>query len=75
MEHINVIQYKGSVDDIRCTLNLMDPVTFKVLNENLAYLKRSLEYEPGHLNRSTVIKMLGAKIRKFELIRKQFLNA
>jgi len=65
-----------SVDDIRSSLYYFNnPSTLKDLNRDLAFLKRSLEDENTvHLKRPTVIKMLEAKIRKLEKMRKQFLN-
>jgi hypothetical protein len=59
----DVINNKGSVEDIRCSLSYCT-------NKDMDYLKRSLEYEPEHKNRSVVIKMLQAKIRKIEKLLK-----
>jgi hypothetical protein len=50
-----------SVDDIRSSLHF---VTGKP--GDIEYLKRSLDYEIKESNRTTVIKMLQAKIKKLE---------
>jgi hypothetical protein len=49
-----------SVDDIRVILNYHND------KRSLPYLRRSLEFEPKHLNRISVIKMLEGKIKKLE---------
>lgn len=49
-----------SADDIRVNLNYYNK------KSDLPKLKRSLQFEPHHLNRSSVIKMLNAKIKKIE---------
>jgi hypothetical protein len=59
---MRVIQHSGSVDDIRCSLRLMNPRTAYEIRDDLAYLNRSMDYEVKNQNRVTVIRMLQAKI-------------
>jgi hypothetical protein len=61
---MDVIQYSGSVDDIRCSLSNMNPVTGFEIRDDLDFLSRSLAYEVKNKNRVSVIKMLQAKINK-----------
>jgi hypothetical protein len=62
-----------SVDDIRSSLNLMNPIIPFDIREDIDYLRRSLNYEVKNQNRSTVIKMLQVKLRKIEKRRQKFL--
>lgn len=63
---MDVIQYRGSVDDIRCSLQHMNPQSKAEARDNLEYLRRSFDYEVKKKNRVTVIKMLHAKINKIK---------
>lgn len=65
----SVIQYSGSVDDIRCSLHLMNPKTGFEIRDSLDYLNRSMDYEVKNHNRSTVLKMLRAKVNKLKKLK------
>jgi hypothetical protein len=66
---MDLIQNVGSVDDIRCRLRLMNPVTGFQIREDLQYLIRSLDHEVKNKNRVSVIKLLQAKINKVKKLR------
>lgn len=53
-----------SVDDIRGTLKLMDPKSSEEIRKYLDYFNRSLDFEVKNKNRSSVIKLLRAKINQ-----------
>ena len=52
----------GSVDDIRSSIRLIDPKEPAFAKKDLHYLEKSLEYEKINKNRSSVIKMIQAKM-------------
>lgn len=52
------ISNQGSVDDIRCSL--------KHSTATAAQLQEEIDYEKSHKNRSTVINLLQAKIKRLE---------
>lgn len=57
---------KGSVDDIRCTLSLINPVTSQQLINEVELLTESIEDEMQNQNRATVLKMLASKKSRIE---------
>jgi hypothetical protein len=58
-----IISQCCSVDDLRCSLNTLQPVTFGKMDEALADLKGAADYEQSkETPRVTIIKMLEAKI-------------
>jgi len=69
METTSVIQFSGSVEDIRCTLKFMNPKTGFKIREDLDYLNRSLDYEVKNMNRVSVIRLLQAKINKVKKLK------
>lgn len=52
---------KGSVDDTRCTLSLIQTDTRQKALEEIEILTASIENEKQNQNRTTVIKMLESK--------------
>lgn len=51
-----------SVDDIRCNLALMNPRLSFEIKDTLVMLNTNLDYEVKGKNRTSVLKMLKAKI-------------
>lgn len=68
MYHPAVINHT-SVEDIAGSLKLMDPKTGFEIRNGLEYLNRSLDYEVKNQNRSSVIKLLRAKINKVKKLK------
>lgn len=64
MKTIDVIQHKGSVEDMRGSLKLMNPQSNADKQWILSYLVLSLDYEVKNKNRVTVIRLLQVKINK-----------
>ncbi len=60
------IQNVGSVDDIRCTLQLINPKSRFEIRENLNQLNYSLDFEVKNKNRISVIRLLQSKINKLK---------
>jgi hypothetical protein len=58
-----------SVDDIAGSLKLMNPETGFEIRDILDYLNRSLAFETKNQNRSTVIRLLQAKINKIKKLK------
>ena len=58
-----------SIDDIRSSLQLMNPRTGFEIREDLDYLNRSLDYEVKNMNRVSVIRLLQAKINKVKKLK------
>ena len=56
----------GSVDDIRCHLQLICWKKGRKVYEDLSYLSRSLDSEKEGKNRKTVIEMIERKMRNIE---------
>ena len=69
MESTNLLQFSGSVDDMKCSLGHMDPKTGFEIRDALDYLNRSLVYEIKNKNRVTVINMLHSKINKVKKLK------
>jgi hypothetical protein len=57
---------RGSVDDIRCTLRLMNPVKPSEIRNEIDWLNISLAYEIRTENRITLVRMIKAKINKLK---------
>lgn len=68
MYHPAIINHT-SVEDITGTLKLMNPKTSFEIRNDLEYLNRSLDYEVKNQNRSTVIRLLQAKINKVKKLK------
>lgn len=54
----------GSVDDIRCSLELLNPKNHQDIESVLKYLQSSIDDEKQNKNRATVIRMIKSKIKK-----------
>lgn len=61
--------YYGNIEDIKCSLSLMDPVDPAEIDEDLSFIKRSLDEELRVQKRKTVIKMFLRKIKKLERLK------
>ncbi len=61
---IDVLQHKGSIEDMRSSLRLMNPQSKADKQWILSYLVLSLDYEVKNKNRVTVIRLLQGKIDK-----------
>jgi hypothetical protein len=58
-----------NVEDIAGSLKLMNPMTGFEIRDTLDYLNRSLAHETKNQNRSTVIRLLQAKINKVKKLK------
>ena len=59
---IDVLQHKGSIEDMRGSLKLMNPQSNADKQWILSFLVLSLDYEIKNKNRVTVIRLLQEKI-------------
>ncbi len=63
-----------SADDMKVSLQHINPLSLRELNRDIDYLRESLNDEVANRNRPTVIKALQVKVRKLEKEKKRFLN-
>jgi hypothetical protein len=68
MDNKRVINHT-SVDDIKSSLQFINPETAGEIKSNRSYLVRSIEYELKNQKRVTVVKMLRAKVKKLDKLR------
>ena len=60
---------KGSVDDIRCHLQLISPATNEDAIRYIDYLEASIANEEQNKKRETVLKMLRQKVMKIKMMK------
>lgn len=63
------LSYAGDVHSMKCALAFVNPNSKQEATKDVAWLQYSLEHEQGHQNRTTVTRMIEARMRK---IKKQF---
>jgi len=64
----------GSVEDIRCTLNFVNPGTRQKAFDEVERLTESIENEKQNQNRTTVVKLLESKKAKIDRLIETKLN-
>lgn len=69
MNRKELINNKGSVEDVRTSLYYINPQTEKAARKDIQYLKDSVKDEQNFRNRISVIALIE---RRINVIRKQF---
>jgi len=57
---------RGSVEDIKCSLKLMEAKTIKDKAVDISYLQSCLQYETRNKKRSSVISAIQATINRLQ---------